>query len=785
MLIAHLKAFGIFVVIALSLVSSTQTRAEDFLRTAETLWLNPSDAFEASVELEFSGADLKNYAEAIVAKIGGTIFYPSKGGALISKTQIGEIEITPIHESGLGSSYWRLTTDPMSAKKIEKLQSALNRLRKTGAEGSVDGKPAVLRFNLSEPKGVAPENLSRFYVNLLRNYLRPEHQAQIQDQLGEFSKKIEGTYSKEFLKRVANPKYLPSLESLLEDAVYRQLYELTGGIQAWTRSIGQIRSAVNQIPTSKLKLLLRALPIDIISEITAHFPGDPIARKLGAAKSIEFGEYLNDWNVETHFKECAGVSSMTAELGAIDHDRYLTSVTGLNKDTLQRLRAAELKTKQTGNPLVFRYFLNDPKQNNMPFYQHRIGLENFGDAALGVIPAKSMGSIPLLLRDHSVVLHPRGWHANSVLGEYNPGLVNWNISHALDNKWLDYLFFNKYAPGSMPETAQLKTFVNNSGSIEPRSIKQVIAALNERFPDGWVMKGVQESNTGSFLVTNKTQIENEIADYERGDFEKTYARLKTEMADRELDDLVEEMQKKPNYMGWKLKSYFNDPSQVIVQSKMKIAREFRVEMIGGKVLGRGSTLDRYRYVAEAKGLTPDTSPPELIRAVEKWAQNLIDRLPPELRGTPFGFDVALLDDERHPNSAEKYHFKLVEGNSGPQSGFHWDYKPTIVAMQDFLEKYPELVKRGVIDSSGMTPEAQMEYLKKQFAEWKIDVATDLKGFTFLDNHIKVGEDGLKPMPTHAEDYTLVPAMESTSPTVVNKAPCKRVPAMIKELVLGK
>ena len=159
---------------------------------------------------------------------------------------------------------------------------------------------------------------------------------------------------------------------------------------------------------------------------------------------------------------------------------------------------------------------------------------------------------------------------------------------------------------------------------------------------------------------------------------------------------------------------------------MKIATELRVEVLGGKVLGRGSTIDRYAYMGEGsfKGKGGKRSSEEIIKEIEKHTQKIIDQLPDELRFMTFAMDIALLEDGS---------FTMIESNPGGNSGFLALEDRSIKVLNDFLRSYPEKVRSGEIHE-GLSGKSQIDYLKNKLIEWNITIE-EIPDLSFSDDHL--------------------------------------------------
>ncbi len=426
---------------------------------------------------------------------------------------------------------------------------------------------------------------------------------------------------------------------------------------------------------------------------------------------------LQDGSLVAPVKQAIGVYQISRKEGAIDHDRWVQSSTGLDREMLPALRKqfVDLRNGDRTQTIAVRYLLGDPehKRDKASPWHDEIA---YHQPPIGAMRADQQGETPLILRPGAAVWHPRVHHQNNILGDANPALINGELAELLtSNKWFEALWFEKHLPGAMSRTEHLKEIYNQS-QVKPDDVGSVLSELNRRFPKGWVLKALKESHTGRFVVTDKLEVAKLIGDYRNSDFDQFYQRALIELAGQDEDNMNDRLQQHPAYLGWKLAKFLSDPDNVIAQERVDIVSEFRVEGISGKVLGNYSTVDRYGHkVWNTEQQLPTFTDPKIIKAVEAYTQGLLDRLPPKLRGTPFAFDIALLKDGS---------FTVIEGNAGPESGYFVDFRFSVKAMNHFLRQYQQLARDGKIVSTGMSPKQMHDYLNGLFRQWNIDPETN-------------------------------------------------------------
>jgi len=572
----------------------------------------------------------------------------------------------------------------------------------------------------------------------MRSYTRPEHFHQMEEvfQIPKIRKPYLGVYSKGFMKRLLDADYNPSWQTLFDDFVYRQSLERLKVDHAWTMPIKEARKKLLGMKNPIVPSVVKLNSLRVSSLLMFMQPDDPMSKLYTTSgwavgrPLVEFRDWNNTFEVIAPVKESMGLKDAAKKFGYYDHDRLLYSLTGLDEETIVELREATLR--QRGKPVVFRYFLGDPKQVDIgefsqmikPYYEKNGSL-------VGFLPANKHAAQPVVLPGESVVFHRRPFHTRTILGKYNPGAVNSNLQQALENKLVEGKFWEEFVPGAMPETVELADYYKKDGSV-----KNLLEKLDKKFPKGWVMKGAWDIGSERDIITDKSKILETIQEYEKGDFDDFF--LKTIAKHKEYVDTTPEymqslLKEHPGYKGYKIKkNLLSKPELTIIQERLPLLKEFRVEIIDGKVLSQGSTIDRYAYLDRAKFGKKYKAPSKTeITAAEKWAQKIVDQLPVKLRGMPMGMDVAILDASKNGRR-----FAIIESNPGGNSGFLFEEENASVrALEKLMREYPEKVKSGKANL-GMNETEQMDFLKKYFKKWNIVPEKHYPQMKFLTDHIE-------------------------------------------------
>lgn len=763
---SHITGLSIHVVTSLILIlqifSGSKLMAADLLTSAEHTFYTGADR-RVGIEIEFTGLDPLKVAQIIAEMTGGSFTQVEQvvktnvkdvhvnGSVIYNTAQIIEYKVTAgelgtiivkpdfnqVDDFRAGDKkdhVVEIVTEPLEREdQVVFLQKIMDRLQSVGAKGASAKNAVAIQMNTEIANGKIEDVDWNQILDLIRVFYHPDHLKQMHDRLQ--IKPIRLQYllplTDRLLEKLRNPGYKASARSLYDDIIYRQSLEILGDSEAWTMPIGKARKkllgythpivpqVVKQTLLRMSSLLMWALPEDPMSKMYFE-SGWAVGRPL-----VEWRAWNSDFQVLSAYKQALGLMSATDEFGYFDHDHLLAAMSGLTLKTIRKMRKdSDLATQKA--PLIFRYFLgNIKKVNHAEYTDMKIP---YGDSLVTFLPMFEVGKKPVVIPGESVVFHRLPAHAQTIYGKYNPVLVNPYLIQALENKYTEFKFWNEYAPNSMPETVILREIAKPEDRIEV-----VVARLNQMYPHGWVLKGSWDLGSEKSIITSNMDIVQLVNEYLASDFDLYYQRIHSQMIQTNVAPEYElnMLKQHPNYIGWKLHRLFHNFDLSIVQEKVEILREFRVEVVAGHVLGNGSTLDRYfyeyKYDSSGTKLSGYKAPPKaMVQAVEKYAQDLVNRLPAEFRGMTFGMDIAVLKDGRTI---------MIESNPGGNSNFLFEEEnESVLALGQFLKKYPRLLKEGKI-FLGLEPRAQMAYIDQKFKEWGIDQETGYPGFEFLEDKI--------------------------------------------------
>jgi hypothetical protein len=686
------------------LFTSFTTLAQSLLGSSEGLFFDPTNAPRVGIEVELAGLSMEQTADVLQKHFGGRIKIKNKqrpGGFIeiahkIVGSKIGDVLVKWEANETTNAEYETLktklttleiVTDPLNVEGVELLQTALNELRSLGAEGSENGKALANQFNFEIGKGERENMKVETTLNILRNVFCGDHFEQIDRELKTppWRAKYLGHFSPEMLKRICDPDYKPSWSEFYMDFMYRQALEHLNVPDAWTMAEQDARSLLrNKLKHSGYEIALKTYKwnyVRVSSLLMFMQPDDWLTNYLIGTTwfkphpILEFRQPNSDFNVNHRTYQFAGLVQESERAGAFSHDEHVAKLLNMNTRDIGRLREAYFKSLEENKPYVVRLLLEDPHgpraKPDDPYYKMMIEFPYRRSTpvfmAAGSKPAK-----PLRLAGESVVFHRLPVNALTLVGKYNPGLGNPELSTKLENKYAEYQFWQQHAPGAMPASVSLTEILNGSTDVETLRRR-----LDERFPSGWVLKGVLDSATQvEYMISHKMDLAHEMQIYRAGkaEFQALIASVKQDIQTESYDVFIRKLRKQPGFIGWRLKNMVNYPDKAFAQAWMPLVAEYRVEVIAGRVLGNGSTLLRYGY--------NDTSLKERedeIERVEEFAQNLVHQLPKEARGMPMGMDIGITRDGN---------LTLIESNPQGNSGFLADDPRSIKVLDKFLLKYP-------------------------------------------------------------------------------------------------
>lgn len=680
------------------------------------------------VEIEFGSRDDAAVVRLIKEKLGaretgrlpsGEVLFESPYGpvALKIEGQAWRHEEDPVRyqeqlEIDRVSAPREIVLPPMTYKDIGAIQALTEALQSAGMTGTGPGEAVSTQVNVEMPSLLeSPRNVANL-VNLLRVYSWPAHFQQIRARIRppEIRHEYLGELSPGFLRKLRDPFYNPGARELFDDYLYRQSLELQGRADAWTMGIDQARKALLSQPEPSEPRIVKMQRLRVSSLLLLAFPDDPLSRQIVAdewarpAPIVEFREFNTDFKTKDAVERALGLIRSVERFGFYDHDDLVSRLTGVSKADIGLIRQTRSERP------ILRYELEDPNSDSEELSQAP------GSDVLRIsLSPNRRGRQPLLIEGDSLIYHRRNIHRSTILGKRNPGLENSLIQTVMENKIFESKVFDRYAPGSLPRHMLLRDLIPEG---EPE-VPALLAKLKEAFPQGWVMKGAWDYGSEKSIVTDQTDVEGAIRDYREG-FEDHRQKIERELRGQDPEWIFEELRKHPGYRGAKILEALASPDEVFFQERVPIAREFRVEVQGGKVLGRGSTLARYAYLGENQ----EEVSQEEIRDAEAFVQGVLERLPQALRLLPYGFDAAHLEDGR---------WVILESNAGGNSSFLHENKASSDALEDYLRALAGGVYRAI--GLALSPHRQIRWIGAHIRAFQLDPARHFEGLQFTRDDI--------------------------------------------------
>lgn len=558
--------------------------------------------------------------------------------------------------------------------ETSRIQALFQDLKSLGAVGTTSENAVSLQVNVQMNQLTDRKSVKRI-VDLLKTYYNPKNQVQALDllQIPAIRSPYIQNPSEGFLKKLFSVGYNPTPRELYDDYMYRQSLELLGHKDAWTMDIktAQRTLLAYEGESAVVPRVVKMNRIRISSLLLLAFPHDPLSQRVVESRwarpmpAIEMREFNNDFDLVSKARWTLGLIRATEKFGAYEHDKLFSELTGVSEADIQRMR----KGISAGKRIV-RYVLQSPTETPLSASERAVLRVQNKDIIIIQLSPEKVGAIPLILQNNTVVWHRRNIHRTTLLGgESNPGLENALMQQALENKLVEALVFNKYAPNSFPETLPLTAVVPASET----SIENTVNLLNQRFPQGWVLKGAYDLSSERVIVTDKIDFAKEIAAYENG-FESFRQQIESQNRGEDPEAIIYKLKKHKGYLGSKILNLLKDKSLLLVQQRRQLVEEFRVEIQNGRVLGAKSTIPRYAYLRKNKKPVH----PIFTKQAESFAQNVVNQLPTELKVLPYGFDVAL---------TVQGDWVLIETNPGGNSSFLEENASSRNALNEYLKTY--------------------------------------------------------------------------------------------------
>lgn len=733
------KFMPLFLLVTSFFLAASGARAQSYLVTeGQSLMDETAREKRVGIEIEFKNVSDAEIRDLVLKHYPGAAVSGDIAGGLEFKTDIGTIRVViegsaykyendPVRyeeqkRRDLIEAPREIVFPPVTFDEIPKMHRLFQDLKAKGALGTTADNAVSIQVNLEMRQLTNRQNV-RYVLDLLRNYYSPEHRKHVEAMFTVPEKRREYILdpSPGMMRKLNDANYRPTPREFYDDFMYRQSLEFLGDKHAWSRPIEDAKRTLlsRQGEAAVVPQVMKMNKVRVSSLLLMAFPEDELTKRVIESRwarpmpVAEFREFNNDFDLLSKVRWAVGAARASELYGAYRHDELFSKLTGMGAGDIKRLRDGLRAGKK-----IIRYVLQSPDEPLGAADRAWLRRNNPGVIQIQLSPDR-VGALPMVLQDGAQVWHRRNIHRATLLGERNPGLENALIQQALENKLVEALTFNRYAPGSFPETIPLK----DVPSAMAADAEGLVRALNARFPEGWVLKGAWDLSSEKIIVTDKIDFKKALDAY-RGGFKEYREQVTARLQGADPEAVIYELKKHPGYMGYKIMSLLEDRNLLLVQQRRQLVEEFRVEVQGGKVLSRGSTVARYAYLKKNKKANPWE--PVLINQAEAFAQKVIDRLPPELRAMPYGFDVAL---------TKQGDWVLIETNPGGNSSFLEENPRSSRALLEYLRNYRPPTE-GLLSQK-----EQMDWIRGNLARYGLDArqmypGIELTADAFVDSSFK-------------------------------------------------
>lgn len=570
-------------------------------------------------------------------------------------------------------------------------------------------------------------NSSSLLRDLMVNYYRKENRKHT---ILENNFRQKDSYSKVFIEKLLNVKngllkYNPSLDQLFDDFIIRQTVDIVGGIPSiWYEDINTARSKFLDLIKSK-SFKYPKYGLDISPILLEYKKDDEISKRLShyidLSNSIQFNEFFG--KVDTAIKRAVGFVKVTELYGPIVADSAVSQISYIEKPMIKKIRE-KLKRKK---PIYIKYIVWDSEACPQIYKEKHKNDEEFynqQDFILGHIATNIHGISPLII-PNAVVWHQRTEHRFNLLGEYNPALINYNLLHLLENKYLESLFWNEYCPNFLPKTVLLYHLLPNGTNPNDVSPELFVELANKTFPNGWIIKGVWDYNGILHVTTHLSNFTRMIHEYRNSKFDSIVKKYKENLPGCEpIEDLNTYLKDEKHFRGWKNNQYLKDSTSCTIQEFRKAKREYRIECYGGDCPLEGMSSDF--FFSHLDSIETES---EYRTSLNEFFMKCIKSLPPALQHIPLTSDLA-----------ETFNGKRIvyETNPGGNSWLIHHELPIAEVHNHYLKKYPQkhdLIQMTLPIKNGLSSIEQIKYIKELLKKWNVDINIISKRFKILRDRI--------------------------------------------------
>jgi hypothetical protein len=266
-----------------------------------------------------------------------------------------------------------------------------------------------------------------------------------------------------------------------------------------------------------------------------------------------------------------------------------------------------------------------------------------------------------------------------------------------NDKWREYQFFQRYAPGAMGRSQNLAQVMREIGydklPIDPKErlafLNKLETHLKSKYGKGFLLKDTLSAETGGAFPTEKTNFSDLYQRYLKAD-PKAKAQQLIEEQGKGLDPTALKALKKriraqmtkehaDVYSGRVFEKMFADPTKAMVQEKLPLTEGSMFGKLFGKLTNRPATQEMRLHVVNG-ALVPSMTIPRFdpsmyitgrkqMRGAEEYARGLLAKMPKKYRSGTFAMDIAPLKGGG---------YGLIESNPSGVSGFYNPEKMPII-----------------------------------------------------------------------------------------------------------
>lgn len=519
--------------------------------------------------------------------------------------------------------------------------------------------------------------------------------------------------------------YQPTFEEFFEDYMIRQTaeFQLEMKQKAWEMPLKDVS---NELMKSLNELTIPNYGVDMIHWFCNYKSDHFLCKKLlegNPSSCVQFHEFST--NVIEAVRRAVGLVKATEIYGPFISDQALTQITGVGIELIDKIRHKLIK----GEQVVVKYLAWDPE--SCP-HIHRRTIDKLkkiykrDGVVFGFMSPQFHGYSPLVIPGNSIVWHTSSGHRFNIIGKYNPSLINFNIAQFLENKFFEFLFFRTYCPNFFPHTKHLRDILPKEIDLKNVPIDLFTDSANKEFKDGWIIKGVWESDGSHEIINHKIKGHKLLDSLYQSQFLDWASKHKFQNDGYGCDahqGLNSVLRTSKHILAYKLHNYLHNANDVIIQQWSPSYKELKMECIGG--------ICPKELISEFYEKRPKNETEAINKKLKEVSvfllQHCLDNLPDKVRGLSLSVDIGIFNDLVTP--------VIYETNPGGKSVYILQDYETVKTHNNFLFSYPEIYASNKKIQKGLSPEDQIKYLINLIHHWDINPIEYEHRFKILPDRI--------------------------------------------------